>query len=308
MARQSPLSCPGHTRPVVHLHYSGITDNGFYFITASKDGKPMLRQGDTGDWIGTFEGHKGAVWGACLNSGASRAATGAADFTAKVWDALSGQEIHSFTHKHIVKPVDFSPSNQLLLTGCNDKLLRVFDLSKPDVEPQMLEGHNSSLRCAVWISDTIVASCAEDCEVRIWDMRTSKMVTAVPTDNPVMSIEMSRDGELLTVVHGKLVTFMRTSSYEKTKTFTMPMSMYSASLHPSKSCFVAGGEDCKLYKFDFDDGKELESYKGHFGPVHCVRYSPDGEVYCSGSEDGTVRLWLNIVGKTYGLWRNPGDS
>merc|ERR1719384_2782265 len=79
--------------------------------------------------------------------------------------------------------------------------------------------------------------------------------------------------------------------------------VYSASLNKAQDIFVCGGEDLKLYKFDYQTGIEIDNFKGHFGPVHCVRFSPDGELYASGSEDGTLRLWQTEVGKTYGLWK-----
>lgn len=67
------------------------------------------------DW--NILGHKGAVWGATLNKDATKAATAAADFTAKVWDAVSGDELMTLAHKHIVKTVDFTQDSNYLLTG-----------------------------------------------------------------------------------------------------------------------------------------------------------------------------------------------
>ena len=35
-AKQTPLTCPGHTRPVVDLDFSEDTDHGFFMISACK--------------------------------------------------------------------------------------------------------------------------------------------------------------------------------------------------------------------------------------------------------------------------------
>ncbi|XP_065909185.1 serine-threonine kinase receptor-associated protein-like [Dysidea avara] len=313
MAKQLPLTCPGHTRPVVHLGFSNITANGGYFlITACKDGKPMYRHGHTGDWIGTFDGHKGAVWGASLTMDASLAGTGAADFTAKLWNTTSGDEINTYAHPHIVKTVSFSNDNKSFATGCVDQVIRVFDVVSGNKEPTFHTKLSKPIKATVWDGkdNGILLASAEEGVVRKYDCRTNTEVQSVELSSPSMvtSVDLSWDSTIVTVAHGDCVSFLQSDSLKVIHTHQFPSIHYSASLHPDKSCFVAGGEDFKLRKCDFVTGNELESYKGHFGPVHCVRYSPDGEVYCSGSEDGTVRLWQHQVGKTYGLWKNNSTT
>jgi len=302
--RQTPLSCSGHTRPVVDLHFSKLCSDGYFLISACKDGKPMLRQGDTGDWIGTFEGHKGAVWGVALNPTATLAGTAAADFSAKVWDAMKGEEMHSFSHRHIVKSVDFSSDSTQLLTGSNEKLLRIFDLNKPEAEPLVFSGHTSNIKHSIFNNTaTLIFSSSDDNTVRCWDPRTQQEVNKLELDAPAGGLEMSADGTILTVAYGTNVAFYSTDHMREVKRITLPTVVNSASLHPDKSVVVAGGEDFKLYKLDYETDQELDNSKGHFGPIHCVRFSPDGELYASGSEDGTLRLWQTTVGKTYGLWK-----
>lgn len=305
-AKQIPLTCSGHTRPVVHLAFSDITENGYFLISACKDGKPMLRQGDTGDWIGTFEGHKGCVWGVALNKDASKAASGAADFQAKVWDALSGEELHSFQHPHIVKSVNFSTDSHRLVTGSNDKNIRLFDLNRPDADAHVFRGHESSIKYVQFFNTSSqLISCAEDKTLRVWDCNAGMAVSKLKFGSMPNSLEISRDGSVLTVTHGCTVTFLDSNSLNVIKEYKIPSQVHSASLllNSERPIFVCGGEDLKMYKFDYSTGVEIESFKGHFGPIHCVRFSPDGELYASGSEDGTLRLWQTHLGKTYGLWK-----
>jgi serine-threonine kinase receptor-associated protein len=129
MSRQIPIVCPGHTRPLASLQYLPTPD-GPFLTSACHDKCPMLRRGTTGDWVGTWLGHKGAVWEAELDGRANLCATASGDFSASLWDAITGEQLAGYPHKHIVKTVAFSPDSGRLATGGHEGVLRVFDLSR----------------------------------------------------------------------------------------------------------------------------------------------------------------------------------
>ncbi|KAF2003980.1 serine/threonine kinase receptor associated protein-like protein [Amniculicola lignicola CBS 123094] len=323
-----PLTCHGHSRPVPHIHFSSIVEEDqYYLISACKDKNPMLRNGTTGDWIGTFLGHNGAVWQSRLSTDATLAATASADFSAKVWDTHTGEALHTLQHNHIVRAVAFpnQPRPQILATGGMEKKLRIFDLSRgssasspindsssaaPAMSYEIGAGvHTGTIKSIVWTADpNILVTASEDKKIRWWDLRTQSTVGEYTVEGVVGTCEMdntSADG-ILNVASGHSVYFFNsTAPGTLIKSIKTPYEIASVALHSGQRKFVTGGSsqnDTWVRVWDFDEEKELETNKGHHGPIWSVSFSPDGKLYATGSEDGTVKLWKFTTGP-YGLWK-----
>eukprot|EP00283_Hemiselmis_rufescens_P009716 CAMPEP_0173419382 /NCGR_PEP_ID=MMETSP1357-20121228/1249_1 /TAXON_ID=77926 /ORGANISM="Hemiselmis rufescens, Strain PCC563" /LENGTH=329 /DNA_ID=CAMNT_0014382021 /DNA_START=27 /DNA_END=1016 /DNA_ORIENTATION=- len=308
-SQQAPLVCPGHSRGVVQVSFSNATPDGVFLLSACLDGKPMLRRGDTGDWIGTFEGHKGAVWSAKFDAPAFRAATGSADFSARLWDALSGDQLSEFNCGHIVKSVDFAPDNNKLLCGGKFKKLKVFDLEKGALMRE-LDGHTAGVKSALYApSGTTVFSGGEDKVLRVWDLNSGSQIKAFEVKKEITSMQLNCAGKVITLTSGTEVHFLDTDTLEMITTLECPIvnptlggnvkaqDITSASLSPDRAKFIAGGPadqawpDPWVHVFDYATGKEVECNKGHHGHVWDVAFAPDGETYASGADDGTIRIW-----------------
>lgn len=78
----------------------------------------------------------------------------------------------------------------------------------------------------------------------------------------------------------------------------------AASQHPHLDLVILGGGDAAsaatdrgglaslwVFLIKPSSGEIVSASKGHHGPIRCLRFSPDGEAFASGAEDGTIRLW-----------------
>src|SRR5262249_3033011 len=76
-------------------------------------------------------------------------------------------------HKRQVTCVAFSPDGKHLVTGSQDKTLKIWDLAKRKVV-KTLEGHTNWLSALAFVGDGVVASTSDDLTVRLWDVKAGK--------------------------------------------------------------------------------------------------------------------------------------
>jgi serine-threonine kinase receptor-associated protein len=144
-----------------------------------------------------------------------------------------------------------------------EKILRIFDLNRPDAPPKEVGNSPGSIRTVEWLhsDNTILSSCTDTGDIRLWDIRSDKIVHTLETKSPVTSAEVSQDGRYITTADGSSVKFWDAKNFGLLKSYDMPCNVESASLEPKHgNTFIAGGEDMWVHRFDFQTGEEIGKF------------------------------------------------
>jgi WD40 repeat protein/DNA-binding SARP family transcriptional activator len=186
--------------------------SGDHLLTTSMggaSGDPEVRarvwDAASGEALVALVGHSGDVWWAEWSPDGTRIVTGgAADDTARVWDASAssptyGDELLTFADHHGgVTNVAWSPDGKTIATSSFDATAKIWDAATGQVIRDLYpEGHKMPVSAVSWSPDgDRIASFTYDGMGRIWDATTGEeLVTLTGQAHEVWKMRWSRSAE-----------------------------------------------------------------------------------------------------------------
>lgn len=78
--------------------------------------------------------------------------------------------------------------------------------------PNVISGHTGAIKDVTFLADDTIASIAQDQTLRLWDRRTGTQCQQVTLQAVPNSMEISKDGSIVTISHGSSVSFLKISN------------------------------------------------------------------------------------------------
>lgn len=317
-------------------------------LTSSSDSTAKIWDANNGELIHTLQ-HDGIVYEAKWNEDESIILTNGGEiiFTslddtsrsigeAKVWDATTGQLLHTLNHDQPVNQAKWNADESLILTTSLDGTAKVWDADTGRLRHTF--NHDGMVHEAMWNADeSFILTSSSDATVKVWNADTGQLVHTLSHDgftdeakwNRGGSLILTRDGDtakvwdatsgqlLHTLKHNEGVketrwngneTLILTSSVDGTAkvwdantgqlqySLNHGVNVNGAKWSEDESLILTYGFGDTAKVWDANTGQLINTFS-HDGAVNEAIWNGDESLILTSSQDGTAKVWNTITGQ-----------
>ena len=204
-------------------------------------------------------------------------------------------------HSDIVTSVGVSPDGKRIVSGSDDKTVKVWDAQTGD-ETHTLKGHTGYVQSVAFNPNgTRIVSGSNDKTVRVWNATTGKETVKISGHaKGVSCVRFSPDGTRIVSAGTYVKVWDATTGIEIITFDGHSTEFKDLAYSPDGKTLVAGPLNPEFRQFRLwkvESGQEKLTFRGHTGRVYGLCFSPDGQRIASGSQDQRVKIWDARTGK-----------
>ncbi|OUL33259.1 WD40 repeat domain-containing protein [Nostoc sp. 106C] len=208
---------------------------------------------------------------------------------------------HTLTgHLGNISSVSIAPDGEMLVSGCADKTIKVWNLHTGKLIRTLTEnlGEISSVAVSPDGNYLAVGSYQHPkSNVKVWHLKTGKLLhTLLGHQKPVNFVVISPDGQLLASGSHK-IKIWHLHKGDRICTLWHSSAVDTAAISPDGTILASGSSDSKIRLWNPRTGDPLRTLIGHSSGIKSLAISPDGKILFSGSADTTIKIWHLITGK-----------
>lgn len=244
-------SLTGHARGINGLAFS---PRGQVLASCSDDDTIRLWNAGTGNLLHVLKGHRHDVTSVAIGRQGSVLISGSEDRTVGVWNLEQGKLVKALSggNAGMVRCVDISPDEELVVSGGFDNKIRLWQLGTGEVF-RVLPGHLNSVNDVTISSDgRLIASAGKDRCIKLWSLRSGNLIHTLK----------GHRGEVNAVA-----------------------------IAPNQRTVVSASGDSSIKVWDTKTGELVETFSDHGNSVTAIAIHPNGKFMASASSDKTIKLW-----------------
>ncbi|MBN3321953.1 APAF factor, partial [Atractosteus spatula] len=292
------------------IYYACFSRDGQKIASCGADRTVQVFRSVTGEKVLDIVAHEEEVLCCAFSPDDKLIATCSTDRKIKIWNAERGKLIRIYDeHSEQVNHCQFNNSSYriLLATGSNDCFLKLWNINKPTCQ-NTLFGHTEAVNhCCFSPDDEHLASCSSDGTLKLWQVSSGNEWKSIDVFSYFPSSSDSREEADVIVKCGawspdgsRIIAAAKNSVFVFDVDTCDLLSEIKTSRHgaiqfcdfcPSSQLVAIALSHYTVELWEIESNKKVADCSGHLSWVHCVKFSPDGSLLLSSSDDQTVRLW-----------------